>query len=185
LLDPLEKRRVEFYELLKSGAFRQIRGIGGTRSFEFSEREQVRSRVFLFILEGVGTSELMLILIVALVIFGPRKLPQLSRSLGKSLANFKRASEDFKQTWEKEVARESVFKEALIGEAMLPEDRSILGESRSRSQAVFEASEPGLPESPVSSSPTATTDEAALVPDAFPAPVDAPAVSSTRKRDWL
>jgi TatA/E family protein of Tat protein translocase len=142
--------------------------------------------VFLFILEGVGTSELMLILIVALVIFGPRKLPQLSRSLGKSLANFKRASEDFKQTWEKEVARESVFKEALIGEAMLPADRSILGESRSRSQAVFEASEPGSPDSPpASSSPSATTGEAALVPDAFPSPVDAPVVSSTRKRDWL
>ena len=95
--------------------------------------------LYLFIFEGLGTSELLLILVVALVLFGPRKLPQLSRSLGKSLANFKRASEDFKQTWEKEVARESAIKEALIGEAMLPEDRSILGEPRDRSQAVLEA----------------------------------------------
>ena len=93
--------------------------------------------MFLFIFEGLGTSELFLILIVALVLFGPRKLPQLSRSLGKSLANFKRASEDFKETWEKEVARESAIKEALIGEAMLPEDRSILTESRTRTQADF------------------------------------------------
>ena len=66
--------------------------------------------MFLFIFEGLGTSELLLILVVALVLFGPRKLPQLSRSLGKSLANFKRASEDFKQTWEKEVARESAIR---------------------------------------------------------------------------
>jgi len=39
--------------------------------------------------------------------FGPRKLPQLSRSLGKSLAEFRKASEDFKRTWEREVALES------------------------------------------------------------------------------
>jgi sec-independent protein translocase protein TatB len=95
--------------------------------------------VFLFILEGLGTSELLLILVVALIIFGPRKLPQLSRQLGKSLADFRRASEDFKQTWEKEVGRESTLHEALVGEAMLPEDRSILGDNRDRSQAVIEA----------------------------------------------
>src|ERR687883_1128532 len=97
--------------------------------------------MFLPFLESIGTTELLLILVVALMVFGPRKLPQLSRSLGKSLANFKRASEDFKQTWEKEVARESAIKEALVGEAMLPEDRSILGESYSRTQAVLDASE--------------------------------------------
>ena len=91
--------------------------------------------MFLFILEGLGTSELLLILVVALIIFGPRKLPQLSRQLGKSLADFRRASEDFKQTWEKEVGRESVIHEALVGEAMLPEDRSILNDNRDRSQA--------------------------------------------------
>ena len=136
--------------------------------------------MFLFILEGLGTSELMLILIVALVIFGPRKLPQLSRSLGKSLANFKRASEDFKQTWEKEVARESAIKEALIGEAMLPdEDRSILGESRNRTQAVLEASE-----SASEDTAAATVSSSATIP-APPSPVDAPEVLGTRKRDWL
>jgi TatA/E family protein of Tat protein translocase len=143
--------------------------------------------VFLFIFEGLGTSELLLILVVALVIFGPRKLPQLSRSLGKSLANFKRASEDFKHTWEKEVARESAIKEALTIDAMLGEDRSILGENRNRSQAVFEASERNSPESPANPSPTVTMDDAALARNApaAAAPIDAPEVTSTRKRDWL
>lgn len=144
--------------------------------------------MLLFIFEGLGTSELFLILIVALVLFGPRKLPQLSRSLGKSLGNFKRASEDFKQTWEKEVARESAFKEALIGEAMLPEDRSILGESRSRTQAVLEASESESPDANAAShQSTETTDDVAHVtPTETEAQMDAPEqVAPTRKRDWL
>ena len=63
--------------------------------------------VFL-ILESFGTTELAFILVMALVFFGPRKLPQLSRTLGKNLASFRRASEDFKRTWEKEVSLEEL-----------------------------------------------------------------------------
>ena len=63
--------------------------------------------VFL-ILESFGTTELAFILVMALVFFGPRKLPQLSRTLGKNLASFRRASEDFKRTWEKEVSIEEL-----------------------------------------------------------------------------
>ncbi|OLE51398.1 MAG: hypothetical protein AUG51_23145 [Acidobacteria bacterium 13_1_20CM_3_53_8] len=77
-------------------------------------------------LEFLGTSELLVILVVALVLFGPRKLPQLSRSLGKSLAEFKKASQDFKQTWEKEVALEETPHSARVGNAMLPpQDESV------------------------------------------------------------
>lgn len=138
--------------------------------------------MFLFIFEGLGTSELLLILVVALVLFGPRKLPQLSRSLGKSLANFKRASEDFKQTWEKEVARESAIKEALVGEAMLPEDRSILGEPRDRSQAILEAGENG----PADAAPdTPAANEGATVARGAALPAEEPADAPARKRDWL
>ena len=60
----------------------------------------------LLFLESVGTTELLGIMVVALIIFGPRKLPELGRSLGRSLSEFKRASDDLKQTWEKEVAAE-------------------------------------------------------------------------------
>ena len=146
--------------------------------------------MFLFILEGLGTSELLLILIVALVIFGPRKLPQLSRSIGKSLANFKRASEDFKQTWEKEVAREGAIKEAFSYETTLPaEDRSILGEPRSRTEAVLESAETETPShqgTVVARSSSAPVNDSQ--PDATAAQSDtarAPEVSQTRKRDWL
>ena len=155
-------------------------------AFEFRE-EAGLSKVFLFIFEGLGTSELLLILVVALIIFGPRKLPQLSRSLGKSLADFRRASEDFKQTWQKEVERESAIKEAIIGEAMLPADRSILGENRDRTQAVLEASEGVQTEASAAPSlPSSTTTDATVARNAPAATrTDAPEPQPTRKRDWL
>jgi TatA/E family protein of Tat protein translocase len=55
---------------------------------------------------NLGWTEILIILGVALIIFGPRKLPQLGKSLGESLAQFRRASEDFKRTWEQEVETE-------------------------------------------------------------------------------
>src|SRR5262245_41191686 len=52
---------------------------------------------------GLGMGEVVLILVIALVVFGPRKLPELGKSLGQAMAQFRRASEDFKRTWEQEV----------------------------------------------------------------------------------
>ena len=62
--------------------------------------------MFAFILEGLGSTELLFILSIALIFFCPRKLPQLARSMGKGLAEFRKASDDFKRTWEREVALE-------------------------------------------------------------------------------
>lgn len=52
---------------------------------------------------SLGMPEILMILVVALIVFGPRKLPELGKSLGQSLAHFRRASEDFKRQWEDEV----------------------------------------------------------------------------------
>ena len=51
----------------------------------------------------IGMSELLIIFVIALIVFGPRKLPELGRSLGKSLGEFKRASNDLRNTLEEEV----------------------------------------------------------------------------------
>jgi Tat protein translocase TatB subunit len=59
--------------------------------------------VYLFILESIGTSELILIGIIALIFLGPRKLPQIARKIGKVMAEFRSTTSDFKQTWEREV----------------------------------------------------------------------------------
>ena len=80
----------------------------------------------LLILESLGSTELLFILVMALVFFGPRKLPQLSRSLGKNLAEFRKASEDFKRTWEKEVSLEESDVRAVASDTVLPEENSIL-----------------------------------------------------------
>jgi TatA/E family protein of Tat protein translocase len=66
--------------------------------------------MYLLILDSLGSTELLVILGAALIFFGPRKLPQLSRQLGKSLSEFRRASEDFKSTWEREVNLENFDK---------------------------------------------------------------------------
>jgi TatA/E family protein of Tat protein translocase len=52
---------------------------------------------------SIGMPELIIILTIALIIFGPRKLPELGRSLGKSLSEFKRASNELKHTLDEEI----------------------------------------------------------------------------------
>ena len=52
---------------------------------------------------SIGMPELILIFIVALLVFGPKKLPELGKSLGRGLAEFKRASDDLKKTIEDEI----------------------------------------------------------------------------------
>lgn len=54
----------------------------------------------------IGMPELMVILVIALIIFGPRKLPELGRSLGKSLGEFKRASNELRNTLDEEIRLE-------------------------------------------------------------------------------
>jgi len=56
----------------------------------------------------IGGPELVLILVIALIVFGPRKLPEMGKSLGKMLVEFRRASNDFKRTIEDEVEAEKV-----------------------------------------------------------------------------
>jgi TatA/E family protein of Tat protein translocase len=51
----------------------------------------------------IGFPELMIILVIALIVFGPRKLPELGRSLGRSLGEFKRASNELRSTLDEEI----------------------------------------------------------------------------------
>jgi TatA/E family protein of Tat protein translocase len=55
---------------------------------------------------SIGVPELIIILTIALIVFGPRKLPELGRSLGRSLNEFKRASNELKHTLDEEIRLE-------------------------------------------------------------------------------
>jgi TatA/E family protein of Tat protein translocase len=57
---------------------------------------------------GLGVPELMLIFIIALVLFGPKRLPEIGRTLGKAMGEFKKATDELKNTVEREVRMEEL-----------------------------------------------------------------------------
>ena len=90
--------------------------------------------MYLFIFESLGTSELILIGIVALIFLGPRRLPEIARKIGKVMADLRSTANDFKGTWEKEVDLEEETKAFRIDnllddepeEKPIPRENSIL-----------------------------------------------------------
>ncbi len=69
---------------------------------------------------SIGMPELIIIFVIALIIFGPRKLPELGKSLGKSIAEFKKASNELRNTLEEEIRleeqKESAAKQAAAAQ---------------------------------------------------------------------
>ena len=140
---------------------------------------------FAFILDSLGSTELIFILIVALIFFGPRKLPQLARTMGKGLAEFRKASDDFKRTWEREVALET----------SRLEDNTMLEAERQPAYEAVATSDTPVVESPdqelvvARQTPVETTPE--WVAETPPKPVEVPAETAPaeaqppRKQEWL
>jgi len=81
--------------------------------------------VFLLIFESLGTSELILIGIVALIFLGPRKLPQIARTIGKTMADFRNTTNEFKSTWQREVDFEEELKALKDLDSDEPEPESV------------------------------------------------------------
>jgi TatA/E family protein of Tat protein translocase len=69
---------------------------------------------------SIGMPELIIILVIALIIFGPRKLPELGRSLGKSINEFKKASNELRSTLEDEITAEEQKDRARATAAAIP-----------------------------------------------------------------
>src|SRR5437763_3233231 len=140
--------------------------------------------MLLFILDSVGNSELLVILVAALIFFGPRKLPELSRKIGKSLSEFRRASEDFKRTWEREVNIENLEKGVDTNNG-----NSILDKATEKIRAAREAAaqENGSPEISSALAPSITPIDPALVQPRSVVAEDSETESSEplAKHDWL
>jgi len=141
--------------------------------------------MYLLILDSLGSSELLVILGAALIFFGPRRLPQLSRQLGKGLAEFRRASEDFKRTWEREVNLEN------LDNGNEPQaDNSFLDRATERIRAAREAAAletEARPTPPSAVVPSVTPIDPALAQPRGAQPVaDSGHVeAASGKQDWL
>jgi TatA/E family protein of Tat protein translocase len=89
---------------------------------------------------SLGIPELILIFIVALIVFGPKRLPEIGKTLGKAMGEFKKATDDFKNTIEREVQVEEL--KQLASTTIIPVHESI---SRS---APAEPTPSGVPAEP-------------------------------------
>jgi sec-independent protein translocase protein TatA len=69
---------------------------------------------------GIGLPEIMLILVVALLVFGPKKLPEIGRSLGKAIRGFQNASQEFEEEFKKEANQ---IEETIKMKAQLEESK--------------------------------------------------------------
>ena len=125
-----------------------------------------------------------MILGAALIFFGPRRLPQLSRQIGKSLAEFRRASDDFKRTWEREVNLENMEKGVEPKEENSILDRAAERIRTAREVASFDTETPATA---VVTPPSVTPVDASLVQthETNPTPEAAPVEQATSKHDWL
>ena len=139
---------------------------------------------FALILDTLGSTELLFILVVALIFFGPRKLPQLAKSMGKGLAEFRKASDDFKRTWEREVALETARAD---DNSILESEQLPLYESVASTEPIVETPDPELVV-PRATQPQSFSEALAETP---PEPVEIPAEAAqaeaqpVRKQDWL
>src|SRR5881296_3420093 len=152
------------------------------RTAEHLSRGKVVARLFLLILDSLGSTEMLVILGAALILFGPRRLPQLSRQIGKSLAEFRRASEDFKRTWEREVNLENMEK------GVEPkEENSILDRAAERIRAAREVASFDTETPAAVVAPSVTPVDASLVQphETNPTLEAAPVEPATSKHDWL
>jgi TatA/E family protein of Tat protein translocase len=75
--------------------------------------------LYLFILESIGMQELLLIGAIALIVFGPKKLPDIAKTLGKTMKEFRKATDEFKSTWEREASLDDITKDEQTNNKIL------------------------------------------------------------------
>jgi sec-independent protein translocase protein TatB len=136
----------------------------------------------LFILESLGTSELILIGIIALIFLGPRKLPEMARKAGKIMSEFRGTASEFKETWQREVNFEEEAK--LLNIKDLDNESGDPGSPSSLSEPVPRMDAPQIKEADLSQfTDLADARSKANVPPASETPSDDDAQND--KKNWL
>jgi Tat protein translocase TatB subunit len=111
----------------------------------------------------LGGPELFLIFVVALIVFGPRKLPEIGKSLGKMMAEFRKASNEFRSTIENEVEAEKI-RESMRIEAPKVEPVVLASGAASSAPAAAGSAEPAVPDYPGGPEPAPAPDTPAAAP---------------------
>jgi len=113
---------------------------------------------------GIGFQEMLIILVVVLIFFGPKRLPDLAKSLGKGIAEFKKASEEVRKGIEDAVKEESVAETPKP-----PEDLSAYGKAPGSAPAPEEpAHASGTPPDNAPVEPAPSTGAPAIADGAAP-----------------
>lgn len=85
---------------------------------------------------GIGLPEMALIMVVALLVFGPKKLPEIGRSLGKALKGFQEASKEFETEFKKEASRiEKTIAEPMKATLEMPEKKALTPDKETEAAA--------------------------------------------------
>jgi sec-independent protein translocase protein TatA len=141
----------------------------------------------LLFLETIGTTELLLILVVALVVFGPRRLPDIGRKIGKGMAEFRRAGDDFKRTWEREVELERTTERPRLNESasLVAADSSVVRDEETSAGPFVSESEDSVAREPRARSHEAAEAQPQVEPTQPAAEGAAPHREQLGKSDWL
>jgi len=89
---------------------------------------------------GIGMPELIVILVIALIVIGPNKLPDIAKSLGKGLAEFKKASDDFQRNIQEETRKADIL------DAQKQEAQKAEASSESTQESVQESAQEAAPQ---------------------------------------
>ncbi|MGE4296448.1 MAG: Sec-independent protein translocase protein TatB [Desulfovibrionaceae bacterium] len=133
---------------------------------------------------GIGTTELLMILVVALLVLGPKKLPEIARTLGKGLAEFRRVSSDFNRTIQADVEREEMTERKKKAEKELFGDKTD-AKTAAKADAKTDAKTDAKADAPGKDAPVVdvTPDAVSAAPTAAPtaAPATPPAAEEEKK----
>jgi Tat protein translocase TatB subunit len=157
---------------------------------------------------SIGGPEILLIFVLALLFFGPRKLPEIGRALGKTVAEFRKATAEFRSTLEREVEMEKLketggaLRSAGVETADLVKGPGLLGEialalrpastaepygggvqaaKKEEGYRPPEASPPALPVGPPTKAPVPFSDESDAAPRPGAAPAPAPSDHAAKR----
>jgi Tat protein translocase TatB subunit len=119
--------------------------------------ERVGDKILMLAMFGtLGGPELFLIFVVALVVFGPRKLPEIGKSLGRMMGEFRRASNEFRSTIESEVETEKIREAMRVELPRIDLDAPAAGGTSTpagQADSPGTAGDPDAPEAPAEPSP--------------------------------